>query len=210
MWKLNKSIAKEMLPTQPVDFAIEPWWGVCLVNFTLEEFKVRFLIIIFSHWFKFQGVSVSIKSSVFIRSWVTQISIYVLVGQALGDMELLTFTAFYRNSQKKKRPQLIKSVRRKEIHLWPLILILSRASTEGVWSTLMSLFILMTALKVNCHFYCVYLSTHLLKELVMLVAFTWVPYDKQISCNRLLGRNHSVIVFSLFFFVFFHSLSLSL
>ncbi|PWA57699.1 hypothetical protein CTI12_AA406080 [Artemisia annua] len=39
MWKLNKSIAKESLPTQPVDFAIEPWWGVCLVNFTLEEFK---------------------------------------------------------------------------------------------------------------------------------------------------------------------------
>ncbi|XP_078440816.1 FAM91 carboxy-terminus protein isoform X2 [Wolffia australiana] len=39
MWKLNKSIAKEFLPTQPIDFAIEPWWGVCLVNFTLEEFK---------------------------------------------------------------------------------------------------------------------------------------------------------------------------
>ncbi|KAI4375087.1 hypothetical protein MLD38_012997 [Melastoma candidum] len=39
MWKLNKSIAKEMLPTQPVDFPIEPWWGICLVNFTLEEFK---------------------------------------------------------------------------------------------------------------------------------------------------------------------------
>ncbi|EXB86660.1 hypothetical protein L484_013190 [Morus notabilis] len=39
MWKLNKSIAKELLPTQPVDFAIEPWWGVSLVNFTLEEFK---------------------------------------------------------------------------------------------------------------------------------------------------------------------------
>ncbi|XP_068643279.1 uncharacterized protein [Aristolochia californica] len=39
MWKLNKSIAKELLPTLPVDFAIEPWWGVCLVNFTLEEFK---------------------------------------------------------------------------------------------------------------------------------------------------------------------------
>ncbi|XP_058096937.1 uncharacterized protein LOC131242363 [Magnolia sinica] len=39
MWKLNKSIAKELLPTQPVDFPIEPWWGVCLVNFTLEEFK---------------------------------------------------------------------------------------------------------------------------------------------------------------------------
>ena len=44
MWKLNKSIAKESLPTHPVDFAIEPWWGVCLVNFTLEEFKVRYLI----------------------------------------------------------------------------------------------------------------------------------------------------------------------
>ncbi|GAV83251.1 hypothetical protein CFOL_v3_26699 [Cephalotus follicularis] len=39
MWKLNKSIAKELLPTQPVDFLIDPWWGVCLVNFTLEEFK---------------------------------------------------------------------------------------------------------------------------------------------------------------------------
>ncbi|MED6172025.1 hypothetical protein PIB30_046331 [Stylosanthes scabra] len=39
MWKLNKSIAKELLPTQPVDFPIEPWWGVCFVNFTLEEFK---------------------------------------------------------------------------------------------------------------------------------------------------------------------------
>nr|GLL48084.1 protein FAM91A1-like isoform X1 [Ipomoea trifida] len=39
MWKLNKSIARELLPTQAVDFVIEPWWGVCLVNFTLEEFK---------------------------------------------------------------------------------------------------------------------------------------------------------------------------
>ncbi|CAL5417840.1 unnamed protein product [Camellia sinensis] len=39
MWKLNKSIAKELLPIQPVDFVIEPWWRVCLVNFTLEEFK---------------------------------------------------------------------------------------------------------------------------------------------------------------------------
>ncbi|KAJ9560475.1 hypothetical protein OSB04_005635 [Centaurea solstitialis] len=39
MWKLNKSIARESLPVQPVDITIEPWWGVCLVNFTLEEFK---------------------------------------------------------------------------------------------------------------------------------------------------------------------------
>ncbi|KAL1546794.1 protein FAM91A1-like isoform X1 [Salvia divinorum] len=39
MWKLNKSIAKELLPIEPVDFVIESWWGVSLVNFTLEEFK---------------------------------------------------------------------------------------------------------------------------------------------------------------------------
>ncbi|XP_060173261.1 uncharacterized protein LOC132603975 [Lycium barbarum] len=39
MWKLNKSIAKELLPMQPVNFVIEPWWAVCLVNFTMEEFK---------------------------------------------------------------------------------------------------------------------------------------------------------------------------
>jgi hypothetical protein len=43
MWKLNKSIAKELLPTQPVDFPIEPCWGVYLVNFTLEEFKVGYV-----------------------------------------------------------------------------------------------------------------------------------------------------------------------
>ncbi|XP_047971952.1 protein FAM91A1-like isoform X3 [Salvia hispanica] len=41
MWKLNKSIAKELLPIEPVEFVIEPWWGVCLVNFTLEEFKKK-------------------------------------------------------------------------------------------------------------------------------------------------------------------------
>ncbi|KAE8772298.1 protein FAM91A1-like [Hordeum vulgare] len=39
MWKLNKSIAKELLPALPADLAIEPWWGVRFVNFTLEEFK---------------------------------------------------------------------------------------------------------------------------------------------------------------------------
>uniref|UniRef100_A0A804Q268 FAM91A1-like protein n=2 Tax=Zea mays TaxID=4577 RepID=A0A804Q268_MAIZE len=40
MWKLNKSIAKELLPAEPADLAIEPWWGVRFVNFTLEEFKL--------------------------------------------------------------------------------------------------------------------------------------------------------------------------
>uniref|UniRef100_A0A0E0DQD3 FAM91 N-terminal domain-containing protein n=1 Tax=Oryza meridionalis TaxID=40149 RepID=A0A0E0DQD3_9ORYZ len=39
MWKLSKSIAKELLPALPADLAIEPWWGVRFVNFTLEEFK---------------------------------------------------------------------------------------------------------------------------------------------------------------------------
>ncbi|KAG8085276.1 hypothetical protein GUJ93_ZPchr0010g9142 [Zizania palustris] len=39
MWKLSKSIAKELLPGLPADLAIEPWWGVRFVNFTLEEFK---------------------------------------------------------------------------------------------------------------------------------------------------------------------------
>lgn len=43
MWKLSKSIAKELLPALPADLAIEPWWGVRFVNFTLEEFKVRFI-----------------------------------------------------------------------------------------------------------------------------------------------------------------------
>lgn len=44
MWKLNKSIAKDLLPTQPVDFPVEPWWAVCLVNLTLEEFKVGYVL----------------------------------------------------------------------------------------------------------------------------------------------------------------------
>jgi hypothetical protein len=46
MWKLSKSIAKELLPAQPIDLVIEPWWGVRFVNFTLEEFKVRFIEVI--------------------------------------------------------------------------------------------------------------------------------------------------------------------
>jgi len=47
MWKLNKSIAKELLPAEPADLAIEPWWGVRFVNFTLEEFKVRSIYVVF-------------------------------------------------------------------------------------------------------------------------------------------------------------------
>lgn len=54
MWKLSKSIAKELLPSQPVDFKIDPWWGVGLVNFTLEEFKVRFLAFVVSFAYELQ------------------------------------------------------------------------------------------------------------------------------------------------------------
>ncbi|XP_024363370.1 uncharacterized protein [Physcomitrium patens] len=39
MWKLNKSIVKEMLPTQPVDFRMEAWWIVCFVNLTTDEYR---------------------------------------------------------------------------------------------------------------------------------------------------------------------------
>ncbi|KAH7301219.1 hypothetical protein KP509_23G016500 [Ceratopteris richardii] len=39
MWKLNKAIIKEMMPTQPVTFTIESWWTVCVVNLSLEEFR---------------------------------------------------------------------------------------------------------------------------------------------------------------------------
>ena len=42
MWKLNKSIVKDMLPTQPVDFRMEPWWVVCFVNLTTDEYRVKF------------------------------------------------------------------------------------------------------------------------------------------------------------------------
>jgi hypothetical protein len=39
MWKLNKTIVKEMLPTHPVDFPMEPWWLICFVNLTTDEYR---------------------------------------------------------------------------------------------------------------------------------------------------------------------------
>jgi hypothetical protein len=39
MWKLNKSIVKDMLPVQPVIFPLEPWWAVGVVNLTVEEYR---------------------------------------------------------------------------------------------------------------------------------------------------------------------------
>jgi hypothetical protein len=41
MWKLNKSIVKDMLPVHPVNFPLEPWWAVGVVNLTVEEYRVR-------------------------------------------------------------------------------------------------------------------------------------------------------------------------
>jgi hypothetical protein len=39
MWKLNKSIVKDMLPVHPVNFPLEPWWAVGVVNLTVEEYR---------------------------------------------------------------------------------------------------------------------------------------------------------------------------
>ena len=32
MWRVNKAIAKEMLPDEPVDIEMQPWWTVNVVN----------------------------------------------------------------------------------------------------------------------------------------------------------------------------------
>lgn len=32
MWRLNKGLAKELLPSAPRDIRMEPWWRVCVVN----------------------------------------------------------------------------------------------------------------------------------------------------------------------------------
>ncbi|GBG60524.1 hypothetical protein CBR_g5699 [Chara braunii] len=39
MWKINKSILKEHLPSAPVDFNIDSWWNVCVVNISNEEYR---------------------------------------------------------------------------------------------------------------------------------------------------------------------------
>lgn len=35
MWRVNKSLAKEMLPTEPCDIDMQPWWTVNVVNLGL-------------------------------------------------------------------------------------------------------------------------------------------------------------------------------
>ncbi|KAH6761058.1 FAM91 carboxy-terminus protein [Perilla frutescens var. frutescens] len=37
--KLNRPVDEELLPMVPVDFVIQPWWVVCLTNFTSGKFK---------------------------------------------------------------------------------------------------------------------------------------------------------------------------
>ena len=32
LWRVNKAIVKEMLPTEPVDIEMQPWWIVNVVN----------------------------------------------------------------------------------------------------------------------------------------------------------------------------------
>ena len=32
LWRVNKGIAKEMLPSEPLDIPLEPWWKVSVVN----------------------------------------------------------------------------------------------------------------------------------------------------------------------------------
>eukprot|EP00850_Spirogloea_muscicola_P001330 SM000005S17127 [mRNA] locus=s5:314702:320984:+ [translate_table: standard] len=39
LWRVNKSFVKEMLPSQPIQFPLEPWWHVNVVNLTHEEFR---------------------------------------------------------------------------------------------------------------------------------------------------------------------------
>eukprot|EP00850_Spirogloea_muscicola_P001275 SM000004S15145 [mRNA] locus=s4:1495822:1502389:+ [translate_table: standard] len=39
LWRVNKSFVKEMLPSQPIQFPLEPWWHVTVVNLTHEEFR---------------------------------------------------------------------------------------------------------------------------------------------------------------------------
>jgi hypothetical protein len=32
LWRVNKGIARDLLPAAPLDIAMEPWWGVQVVN----------------------------------------------------------------------------------------------------------------------------------------------------------------------------------
>jgi hypothetical protein len=32
LWRVNKGIARDLLPAAPLDIKMEPWWGVQVVN----------------------------------------------------------------------------------------------------------------------------------------------------------------------------------
>ena len=32
IWRMNKSVVKDYLPTEPLDLDAQPWWGVNTVN----------------------------------------------------------------------------------------------------------------------------------------------------------------------------------
>ncbi|CAD7697174.1 unnamed protein product [Ostreobium quekettii] len=40
LWRVNKGIAKEMLPSEPLNIPLEPWWKVSVVNVSEPEFRV--------------------------------------------------------------------------------------------------------------------------------------------------------------------------
>ena len=40
MWRVNRSLVKELLPSHPLDFPLHPWWLVCVVNLSTEEYRV--------------------------------------------------------------------------------------------------------------------------------------------------------------------------
>lgn len=39
LWKVNKHVAKEYLPSQPLDVKLEPWWYVGVVNVAEQEYR---------------------------------------------------------------------------------------------------------------------------------------------------------------------------
>ena len=32
LWRVSKSVAKDLLPTEPLDIQMQPWWQVNVVN----------------------------------------------------------------------------------------------------------------------------------------------------------------------------------
>lgn len=43
LWRVNKSIAKEFLPPEPLDIDMQPWWLVGVVNLGERNFVTKAL-----------------------------------------------------------------------------------------------------------------------------------------------------------------------